>query len=139
MAYNKSYSDEYYDFGKLTKHTGMYSQSQIVITRIKNKPLYKDTTRALRIWLNTEPSYFYIPQYKNFNHILSNLGIEDSISIYTKKKVLDIFGFGGSNQIVHLVNEEKRKTVIDFLHTQAAASDFKYVTAIATIFFLFGL
>ena len=125
-----------FDFKKLQPHTGQITDMLVVITRMKNKPLYKDTTRELRIVLADEPQYFITSSKSNFNDITANVSQGDSVTAYTKDKVFGIFGFGDHQTIVHLVKHPTNEVLIDFAKTQQSNASIVFLPAVATIGFL---
>lgn len=125
-----------YTFQKLQPHTGQISDMQVIITDMKNKPLYKDTTRELRIALVGEPQYFTIPTKTNFNDITSTISIGDTITVYTKDKILGIFGFGDNHTIAHLVKQPTNHVLIDFAKKQNYYTSIVFLPALTTIVFL---
>lgn len=129
-------TDEYYDFSRLTKYTGLYEKSSIVITKIINKPLYKDTTRELRLWLRGEALPFNISRYQDLDKVLGGFYTIDTLSVYTKNKTFYIFGSGGPRQIVHMRNERTKENIIDFRKAQTSAGNVKYLTGIFTVAFI---
>jgi len=129
-------ADINFDFQKLQPHTGQVSDVRIAITRIKNKPLYKDTTRELRISLVNEPHYFTISTTGNFDDITETLLVGDTAAVYTKEKLLGIFGYGDNQTIAHLVKHPINKVLIDFRKKQQSNSSVVFLPAVATIIFL---
>jgi hypothetical protein len=125
-----------YDFQKLQPHTGQISDVRITITKIKNKPLYKDTTKELRINLVTEPRYFAISTKGNFDNIIQSLAAGDTVTVYTKEKVLCIFGYGDGQTIAHLVKHPTGDIVIDYNKKQQSNASIVFLPASATIVFL---
>ena len=125
-----------YDFQKLQSHTGQVRDVRIAITRIKNKPLYKDTTRELRISLVNEPKYFAISTKSNFDVIAETLVAGDTVSVYTKEKWLGIFGYGDHQTIAHLTKHPMNQVLIDFRQKQQSNSSIVILPALATIIFL---
>lgn len=125
-----------YDVQKLQPHTGKVSDVQVVITRMKNKLLYKDTTWELQIALIDEPQYFTVPTKNNFNNITAAISLGDTITIYTKDKVLGIFGFGDNHTIAHLVRHPTNEVLIDFAKKQQSNSSIVFLPALATVVFL---
>lgn len=125
-----------YDFQKLKPHTGQVSDVRLAITKIKNKPLYKDTTRELRISLVNEPHYFTISTTSNFDDITETLVAGDTATVYAKEKLLGIFGYGDNQTIAHLVKHPINQVLIDFRKKQQSNSSIVFLPALATIIFL---
>jgi hypothetical protein len=129
-------ADINYDFQKLRPHKGQVSDVRVVITRIKDKPLYKDTTRELRIRLANEPSYFKISIKGNFDDIAETLVSGDTVTVYTKEKFLGIFGYGDNQTIAHLMKHPINQVLIDFRKKQQSISSILVLPALATIIFV---
>lgn len=128
--------DEHYLMGDLQKHTGRYVDAQIIITRIKNKPLFKDTTREVQLRLHNYPWYFTAsPLDQNLNDIVRELSPDDALSIYTKNKKLGVFGWGSAFRVAHMVNEETGKVVIDYNKARKRAARMKYMSGLAAVIF----
>jgi hypothetical protein len=125
------------DFNKLHPHTGQVTDMQLVITRMKNKPLYKDTTRELRIALADEPKYFTISSNKtNFSDITTAINNGDTITVYTKDKVFGVFGFGNEQVIAHLVKHPTKQVLVNFTEKQQYYNSFAWLPILGTIGFL---
>lgn len=125
------------NFKKLHPHTGQVRDMHVVITRMKNKPLYKDTTRELRIALADEHEYFTISSNKtNFNDITTAVTKGDTITVYTKDKVFGMFGFGDEQVIAHLVKHPNEQVVVDFSEKQQYYNSFARLPILGTIGFL---
>lgn len=124
------------DFKYLHPHTGQVTDIHIAITRLKNKPLYKDTTRELRIALADEDQYFTLSTKTNFDDLMAILKQGDTATVYTKEKVLGIFGFGDDQTITHLVKHPTNEVLVDFEKKQQNYSSFVWMPALATIGFL---
>jgi len=120
----------------LHSHTGQVTDIHVAITRLKNKPLYKDTTRELRIALVGENEYFTLSTKKNFDDITAALKRGDTATVYTKEKVLGIFGFGDNHTIAHLVKLPTKQVLVDFQEKQQNYSSLVWMPALATVGFL---
>ena len=128
--------DIHKDFKTLQPHTGQVTDIYVAITRLKNKPLYKDTTRELRIALAGEEEYFTLSTKENFDGVTVALNIGDTATVYTKEKTLGIFGFGDDHTIAHLAKLSTDDVLIDFQKKQQNYSSFAWIPALATIGFL---
>jgi hypothetical protein len=128
--------DVNYNFHNLHPHKGEVTEIDVAITRIKNKLLYKDTTRELRISLVNEPQYFTISTTNNFDDITETLVVGDTVTVYTKDKLLGIFGYGNSQHIAHLVKHPTNQMLIDFRKKQQSISSIVFLPVLATIIFL---
>lgn len=123
--------DQFTSFQSLRKHTGIIRKSEFVITQIKNKPLFKDTTREMRLYLNDDSNYYSIkandrlPQFED-------LFWGDSVNLYTKDKWLRIFGFA-ENMIVHLERVPDGKVFLDYEKAQRSKKGLYLLTGIFTV------
>jgi hypothetical protein len=111
-----------YDFKKLHRHTGEVTNIQVAITRIINKPLYKDTTRQLQIGLAGETQYFSLSGKTDFEQVMKALAEGDSATVFTKDKVAGIFGYGDDHTIAHLVKHPTNQILIDFIKRQRSGA-----------------
>lgn len=120
------------DFKKLHPHTGQVSDMYVVITRIINKPLYKDTTRELRIALMGEPQYFTLSSKSTFDDITTTVHKGDTVTIYTKEKALGLLGFGNEHSIAHLVKHPIKQVLVDFNEKQQYYNSFFWLPILIT-------
>jgi len=127
--------DANYDFQKLQSHYGQIKYRGVVITKMKNKLLYKDTTRELRIALLGEAQYFEISTTRNIYDLADELSPGDTVTIYTKGKILGIFGFGNERTIVHLV-KRPNEVLVDFKKNHRHFASLVFLPALATVAFL---
>ncbi|HKO81959.1 MAG TPA: hypothetical protein VJU78_16245 [Chitinophagaceae bacterium] len=119
---------------QMKQHMGELNRAEIVITKIKNKPLFKDTTREIRLYLVNSESYFTITTNNDYRPILSELYQGDNIlTIYTKQKLFGIFGFGDEKKVNHL--QRGNKTIVDYSKHQRSMSAIVWLTGLATIGF----
>jgi hypothetical protein len=93
--------DGNYRLKDLTKHSGQLAKIDSVITRVKNKPLFKETTKELRLTLDNEKDYFTSITTKDFGGITSKISIGDTVTIFTKNKLWGIFGMKQARDISH--------------------------------------
>ena len=128
-----------YDFQKLHPHTGKVSDIQTVITKLKNKPFYKDTIRELQIRLVNNTQYFTISTHSNFNDITRTISKGDTVTIYTKDKVFGIFGYGNPQTIAHLVKTSTNKILIDFHEKQQSFASIIILVVLANLISFFAL
>jgi hypothetical protein len=117
----------------LKVQSGEITNSQIVITRLKNKLLYKDTTREMRLFLNESLDYFVISGKDRFDN-LDSLYVGDQVRIYTKDQVWGIFGFG-HRTILHMERIADHKLFVDFNKRQTSNRNLWLITGIATLAF----
>ena len=104
--------DSNYSLPELTKHSGQLVKMDSVVTSVKDKPLFKEVTRELRLTVDTEDDYFTTVTTKDFGGIVNKLAVGDSVEIFTKKKRWGIFGMKKENDISHLVKGDV--VLIDF-------------------------
>lgn len=95
----------------LTKTVGTVASMDSVITRVKNKPLYKRVDKDLRIHLLEDEHFFKVSSSKGFGFITSKIKIGDEVVIYTDPP-FESFLFGKSRRICHLGHNGE--TIIDF-------------------------
>ena len=81
----------------LIPHTGKVILIDSVITKVIDKPLFKQITRELRLKINTEPQYFTSITTVSFNDVTSKIKMGDTVTIFTKPKLLNFFGLKKSN------------------------------------------
>jgi hypothetical protein len=77
--------DSNYHFEDLTKHSGRMVKIDSVITRVKDKPLFKEITKELRLTIDTDDTYFTSITNKDFGYITNNIFIGDTVNVFTKK------------------------------------------------------
>lgn len=123
--------DQLTSFQSLKKHTGVIRKSEFVITQIKNKPLFKDTTREMRLYLNNDSKYYSIKTNDRLPEF-DSLFWDDSVNLYTKDKWLGIFGFA-ENMIVHLERVPDGKVFLDYEKAQRSKKGLYLLTGIFTI------
>lgn len=126
--------DSNYRFTNLTKYSGCLIKIDSVITRVKDKPLFKEITKELRLTLDNETGYFTSITTTDFGEITSNISMGDTLNIFTKNKIWGIFGMKKARDISHLT---KGSTVlIDFKKYQQSLSGLFIFTLIFSISFL---
>ena len=59
----------------LTKTTGIVTRMDSVITRVKNKPIYKQIDKELRISLDNQSNYYTVSTSTDFGFIISKINI----------------------------------------------------------------
>ena len=103
------------DYGlKLTdldKYVGAFSSCDSVVTRVKNKPFFKQVTQRLDVKLENSQYNFTIITTDNFGYITSQLSKGDTISIWTKTSKEKV-NQTNNVSINHLVY--KNKILVDF-------------------------
>lgn len=128
--------DANYDITELVSHKGRLEKVSIIVTGLKSKPLFKDTTRELRITIDNNPGYFSISSKEDLSIIEGSLFIGDSVSVFTKKKVLGIFGYGGSRSIFHLVSLTRKRIIIDYNERKRSSYSVSFLVVFAALFFI---
>jgi len=123
--------DQLSDFQSLRKHTGVIRKSEFVITRTVNKPLFKDTTRKMRLFLNDDLNYYSITASDRLPEF-DSLFWGDTVNLYTKHKWLRIFGFP-ENNIVHLERVSDGKVFLDYEKGQRSKKGLYLLTGIFTL------
>lgn len=125
--------DTNYSFDNLTKHSGQIVSIDSAITRVKNKPLFKEVTKQLRLTLNNEHDYFTSITTTDFGNITSKIERGDSVNIYTKKKAWGIFGLKKDNDISHM--SKGSTVVIDFANYRKSLTGSFLITLAAFLVF----
>lgn len=126
--------DSNYRFENLAKHSGQLISIDSVITKVKDKPLFKEITKELRLTIDTDDSYFTSITTKDFGYITRNVSIGDTVNIYTKKKLWGIFGMKKARDISHFTKGDT--VLIDFEKYRQSLSGLFIITLIASIGFL---
>jgi hypothetical protein len=108
------------DYGlKLTdldKYVGVFSKCDSAVTKVKDKPLFKQVTQRLDIKLENSPYNFTITTTEDFAYITSKINKGDTLNIWTrtsKEKVIQT----NNVSINHLVYKDK--ILVDFDKTFA--------------------
>lgn len=128
--------DTNYDKKDLTPHIGQLVKIDTVILRVKDKPLFKEITKELRLTLDNEGNHFTTITTKNFSHITSQINVGDTVTIFTKSKLWGIFGMKKSNNISQLTNGDN--VIIDFEKYKQTLSGLYILTLISSVgFFIF--
>lgn len=128
--------DSNFDQKDLTKHSGKLVRIDSVITRIKDKPLFKEVTKELRLTIDTEQNYFTSVTTSHFGDITSKIAVGDTIAIFTTPKFWGIFGMKKPSDISQLTNGNL--LVIDFEKYKMSISKIYILTLIASLgFFIF--
>ena len=128
--------DSNYSEKNLKPHYGAITRMDSVITRVKDKPFFKEITKQLRITLNTQgDKVFTLLTTKDFGYVSSKVIIGDTVTLFTKPKVWGIFGLKKSSDINHLIKDEI--VIINYQDYKKSISGFFYFTlAFAIILFI---
>ena len=76
--------DSSYSIRDLRAHKGVVVSMDSVITRIKDKPFYKEIRQELRLCIDSETNYFTLSTTGNFGFITSYVGIGDTVAVSKK-------------------------------------------------------
>ncbi len=128
--------DSNYRFEELAKHRGQLVKIDSVITRVKDKLLFKEITKELRLTIDTDDNYFTSITTKDFGYVTSYISVGDTINIFTKKKLWGIFGMKKARDISHFTKGDI--VIIDFEKYRQSLSGLFIFTLMAAIgFFIF--
>ena len=128
--------DSNYRFDDLSIHKGQLVKIDSVITRVKDKPLFKEITKELRLTIDTDDNYFTSITTKDFGYITSYISIGDTVNIFTKKKLWGIFSMKKARDISHLTKGDA--VIVDFEKYRQSLSGVFLITLVAAIgFFIF--
>lgn len=125
------YIDSSFRTTNLIRHTGRINNITTVITRVKNKLFFKESTKELRITVNTEENYFTSITTESFGNITSGIKVGDTITIFTKPKVWGIFGLKSARDISQLTKNDK--VMMNFANYKRSISGFFIPTLIFSI------
>jgi hypothetical protein len=117
----------------LSPHIGKLIKIDSVITKVIDKPFFKEITKELRLTLDTESDYFTSITTENFGYMTSQINLGDTIAIFTKPKLWGLFGMKRTRDISHLT--KGNQIVIDFPTYQKSISGLFILTLIATVVF----
>ena len=115
----------------LERHKGVVLNIDSVVTGVKDRPLFKQTTQELRLTINTDRKYFTTTTTGSFKYITSKIKIGDTVTILTKPKVFLFFGLKKVNDISQLVKGDT--TIIDYEEYRVTAKKLFIFSAIMTI------
>ena len=100
----------------LDKYVGVFSSCDSVITKVKDKPLFKQVTKRLDIKLQNSPYNFTLTTTDNFGYISSQISEGDTINIWTKTNKEKVSQTNNVS-INHLIYKDK--ILVDFDSTFA--------------------
>ena len=100
----------------LDKYVGVFSSCDSVITKVKDKPLFKQVTKRLDIKLQNSPHNFTLTTTDNFGYISSQISEGDTINIWTKTNKEKVSQTNNVS-INHLIYKDK--ILVDFDSTFA--------------------
>lgn len=126
--------DSNIDAEDLVPHTGIIVSIDSVITRVVNKPLFKETTKELWLTIDTEADYFSLISTSGFGDISSRIAIEDSVTVFTKPRVWGVFGLAKRRSINQL--SKGGEIIIDYNKYKQKISGFFVLTLAGGIVFL---
>ena len=122
------YVDGTYTIEDLKPHNGVIEGLDSVIIRVKDKPLFKEVTKQLRLQLSSDNNVYTLQTTDNFGNIVSKVNIGDTVAVFTKPKLLGIFGLKKASDINHLT--KGKDVVIDYTTYKSSISGFFYFTLI---------
>ncbi|RYE39109.1 MAG: hypothetical protein EOP48_26175, partial [Sphingobacteriales bacterium] len=96
------YVDGTYKIEDLKPHNGVIEGLDSVIIRVKDKPLFKEVTKQLRLKLSSDNNVYTLQTTENFGNVVSKVNIGDTVTVFTKPKLLGIFGLKKASDINHL-------------------------------------
>ena len=100
----------------LDKYIGVFSSCDSVITKVKDKPFFKQVTQRLDVKLQNSPYNFTLTTTDNFGYISSQISEGDTINIWTKTNKEKVSQTNNVS-INHLVYKDK--ILVDFESTFA--------------------
>ena len=106
------YVDGTYTIEDLKPHNGGIEGLDSVIIRVKDKPLFKEVTKQLRLQLSSDNNVYTLQTTDNFGNVVSKVNIGDTVAVFTKPKLLGIFGLKKASDINHLT--KGKDVVIDY-------------------------
>ena len=125
------------DYGlKLTdldKYVGVFSSCDSAVTKVIDKPLFKQVTQQLDIKLEHFPYNFVITTTDNFGYITSQINKGDTVTIWTKTN-REMVNQTNNVSINHLVYKDK--TLVDFNKTFAVTPTLIIVSLVPAFGFL---
>jgi hypothetical protein len=95
----------------LERVAGTVASMDSVVTRVKDKPLYKRLDKELRIYLSSRPNYYMVSTSSDFGFITSKVRVGDEVVIFTNPP-FETFIFGKSDRICQL--EHNGEKIIEF-------------------------
>jgi len=128
------YIDSAFRTANMIPHTGRIDRISSVITNVKDKPFFKETTKELRLTLNTEDDYFTSITTESFGSIRSRIKVGDTVTILTKPKIWDIFGLKRTRDISQLTKDDT--VIINYTKYKRSISGLFILTFIFSIVLL---
>lgn len=96
----------------LTKTTGIVTRMDNFVTRVKNKPLFKQIDKELRICLDDQSNDYTVSTSGDFGFITSKVQLGYKVLIYTRPKMYKFLSFGVNKRIYQL--EYQNDVITDF-------------------------
>jgi hypothetical protein len=128
------YVDGTYTIKDLKPHNGVIEGLDSVIIRVKDKPLFKEVTKQLRLQLSSDNNVYTLQTTENFGYLVSKVNIGDSVTVFTKPKLWGIFGLKKAYDINHLTKD--KEVVIDYTTYKSSLSGLFYLTLIFSLVLL---
>ena len=126
--------DGNYTIKDLKPHNGVVERLDSVIIKVKDKPLFKEVTKQLRLQLSSDNNVYTLETTENFVNVVSKVNIGDSVTVFTKPKLWGIFGLKKASVINHLTKD--KGVVIDYTTYKSSISGLFYLTLIFSIVLL---
>jgi hypothetical protein len=123
--------DSSYSVGDLKAHNGVVVSLDSVITRVINKPLYKEIKQELRLGIDSETGYFTLTTTANFGFITNKVNVGDTVFVYTKPKLWGMFGLKSGSDINHLTKGQE--IILNYNDYKTSISGFFYFTLLFSI------
>ena len=128
------YVDSNYTVKDLKPHFGTIKRLDSIVVRVKNKPLFKEVTKQLRVQLSSGDNIYKLETTENFGEVISKIGVGDSVTVFTKTKLWGIFGLKKASIINHLTKDEE--VIINYEAYKSSISGLFYLTLIFSIILL---
>jgi len=123
--------DSSYSVNNLEAHSGVVIRLDSLITRVKNKPLYKEIDQELRLELNSASIIFTLTTTKNFGFISSRISEGDTVTVYTKPKLWGVFGLKKGSEINHLKKGDQ--VIVNYKDYKNSISGLSYLTLLFAV------
>lgn len=122
-------ADSNTSINNMIANKGVLTNIDSAIIKVKDKPLFKEITKELRLTLANKKAAFIYSTTINFGEITSALEIGDTVTIYTIQKVWGIFGLKNKMTIRHL--SKKNQVLINYDTYKKSLNGLFLITGIA--------
>ncbi len=127
--------DQWYGFSDLKRESGVVKELQYEITKLVNKPLFKDTTCEVRIKLAGHRDVYSILAKCSNDIVASNVFVGDSIIIHTRgESKWGILSLTKTSRILNL--SKGNLTLVDYRNIKRSQENMNIFTGVAAIVFL---